>query len=383
MGTSAQLNSRSSRQPEILLVEDEQIVALDLQDRLTRLGYKVAEIAASGEEALRSMEERLPDLIVMDIVLAGRMSGTETAKIVRERFDVPVVYLTAYSDPATLEDIKETEGQGFLTKPFQPQDLDAVLQLALSRHGKEQHRRSVERTAWEEICERSKQELEQFTYAAGHDLQEPLRTTTFFIELLARGAATKLDKEERELLCQAQAGLSRMSTLLHDLVTYAQVGLSEGAPLPNTPADAILAGALANLRAAIADTDAKVVCNPLPVVRADPSQLLQVFQNLVGNAIKYRKLHRTPEIHVSAEKRPGEIVFSVKDNGIGFDPAQSKNIFAPFKRLHSQSAYPGTGIGLAICKKIVEAHGGKIWAEATPSLGATFSFTLPDPLIRR
>ncbi len=306
--------------PEILLVEDEQIVALELRERLTRLGYQVTGLAASGEAALHSIEARRPDLVLMDIVLAGKMTGTETATIVRRRFDIPVVYLTAYSDPATLEQVKDTEGQGYLTKPFQPHELHAVIQLALSRHQKDQSRRETERRAWAETSHKSQEQLDQFTYSAGHDLQEPLRTSRAFLDLLARRANSKLDESERKLLQEAQGGLARMNTLLQDLVAYAQAGFLEGASLPETPANTALAEALHNLHEAIADSKATVVQDDLPTVRADPPQLVQVFQNLLGNAIKYREAGHAPHIRVSAEKRGGEVVFSVKDDGIGFEP---------------------------------------------------------------
>lgn len=378
MSAPSALDPAGELHPEILLVEDEQIVALELRKRLTRLGYQVTEVAVSGEAALHSVEERRPDLVLMDIVLAGRMTGTQAAAIIREHFDIPVVYLTAFSDPGTLEQIKDTEGQGFLTKPFQPHELHAVIQLALSRHRKERSRREIERSAWEETSHKSQEQLDQFTRSAGHDLQQPLRTARAFLELLARRANLKLDEDERKLLREAQGGLAGMSTLLQDLVVYAQAGHSEGAPLPSMDANTALAEALGNLQEAVAESKARVVHNDLPTVRADPRQLLQVFQNLLGNAIKYRRPEHTPVIHVSAEKFGGEVVFSVKDNGIGFEPQYAESIFEPFKRLHGQSAYPGTGIGLAICRKIIDAHGGKIWANGTPGRGAVFFFTLPD-----
>jgi two-component system sensor histidine kinase/response regulator len=378
MPLHAPLNALGARQPEILVVEDEQIVALELQNRLTKMGYQVTELAATGERALQSIEEHRPDLVLMDIVLAGKMTGTQTAQRVHEQFDIPVVYLTAYSDPATIEQVKETGGHGFLTKPLQPQELHAVIQLALARHDKEQHRRDTERSAWQEICDESQTQLQQFTTAAGHDLQEPLRTATCFIDLLARRARPKLDGEELELLGQARAGLSRMNTLLQDLLAYARAGLPEGAPLPSTPAKAALGWAISNLQGAMAESGATITHDVLPAVQAEPSQLAQVFQNLLSNAIKYRRSTCPPRIHVGFESRGGESLFWVKDNGIGFDPQDAERIFTPFQRLHSQQEYAGTGIGLAICKKIIEAHGGRIWAESGQGQGATFLFTLPD-----
>jgi len=180
------------------------------------------------------------------------------------------------------------------------------------------------------------------------------------------------------MLGQAQAGLSRMNTLLEDLVGYAQAGLSPGAAVPLTPSGAALRWAIENLRAAVADSAAKITHGELPTVPADPSQLAQVFQNLLANAIKYRTPENAPVIHVGAARLDGEWLFSVADNGIGFDPEYANYIFAPFRRLHSHQEYPGTGVGLAICKKIIDAHGGRIWAQSSPGHGATFLFTLPD-----
>jgi len=163
--------------------------------------------------------------------------------------------------------------------------------------------------------------------------------------------------------------------LLEDLLAYAQAGLSEGAPIPSTPAEAALKSAVENLRGAIAESGAVITHDSLPVVRADPSQLARVFQNLLANGIKYRG-GKPPLIHVGLARRENEWVFSVSDNGIGFDPQYAERIFAPFKRLHTRQDYAGTGVGLAICRKIIEAHGGRIWAESVPGHGSMFSFTV-------
>ena len=236
--------------------------------------------------------------------------------------------------------------------------------------------REAERKSWQDLCQHAERQLEQFTYAAGHDLKEPLRTALSFIELLARRVEPRLASEERELITRAQAGLTRMNVLLDDLLAYAQAGLSQGAAIPETPAEAALKWAMENLRTAIVESGARITHENLPVVRADPSQLARVFQNLLANGIKYRG-SEAPQIHVAVAAQENEWVFRVSDNGIGFDPKHAERIFSPFKRLHSQTEYAGTGIGLAICRKIVEAHGGRIWAESMPERGSVFSFTLP------
>jgi len=207
------------RPPEILVVEDEAIVALELQRTLKRLGYRAERSAATAEEALLLIEKHDPDLVLMDIVLAGGMKGTEAAKLVNARFHVPVLYVTAHSDPATLEEIKATDEHGLLTKPFQPKQLHAAIELALARYRKDRERSAARQRALEQDAQ---EHVQQFTYAAGHDLQEPLRTAVSFMELLAKRAGSKLNEDERHLLNEARAGLARMGTLLQDLLAYAR-----------------------------------------------------------------------------------------------------------------------------------------------------------------
>jgi two-component system, sensor histidine kinase and response regulator len=371
-------NTKTDVNGELLIVEDEAVTGLYLREHLDRLGYHVIDVVASGEQALHILDQQRADLVLMDIMLAGELSGTQTAKIIDERFQIPIIYLTAYNDDATLKAIETAGGgYGFLTKPIREKDLHPVIGLAISRHKNEVQQRESERSTWEELCRHAQGQLEQFTYAAGHDLKEPLRTARTFIDLLASRSWSRLDSKEQELLTHAQAGLTRMNTLLDDLLGFAQAGLRHGAPVPETPADAALKWALADLRRAIAESDANITYEALPVVRADPSQLAQVFQNLLANAIKYRRSDRAPRIHVAVSDHHSEWLFSIRDNGVGFDSQHAERIFAPFQRLHSQREYPGTGIGLAICSKIVQAHGGRMWAESKPRHGSVFFFTLP------
>jgi len=164
---------------ELLIVEDEGLTALHLRSHLEKLGYTITGVAGSGERALSVLEHHRPDLVLMDITLAGDLSGTETAKIIDEQFRIPVVYLTAHNDDATLEEIRAAGGYGFLSKPVREQDLHPVIELARSRHEKELQEREADRNAWRELCDRAQGQLEEFTYAAGHDLNEPLRTCVF------------------------------------------------------------------------------------------------------------------------------------------------------------------------------------------------------------
>ncbi len=238
-----------------------------------------------------------------------------------------------------------------------------------------EHSRVVERLN-ETLAElaRSHAELEQFAYVASHDLQEPLRMISSYTQLLARRYQGRLDADADEFIAYAVDGANRMQRLINDLLTFARVG-KRG---KFEPADcaAALWQAINNLKAAIDASGADVTHDPLPTLMADRSQMVRLFQNLVGNSIKFHG-EEPPRIHISAEQKGQEWIFSVSDHGIGIDPQYAERIFAVFHRLHTREEYPGTGIGLAVCKKIVEHHGGRIWVESELGKGSTFRFTIP------
>ncbi len=238
------------------------------------------------------------------------------------------------------------------------------------------HLRDItERKRSEENLRASNQELEQFAYIASHDLQEPLRTVTSYLGLLKKRYGGSLDAKADDFMQVAMDGADRMHHLIQDLLALSRVERSDQPVEPISSEDA-LAAALVLIQPAIAESLARISHAPLPMVRIDRTHLTQLLQNLIGNALKFRGT-AAPEIVISASRSGAWWNFAVKDNGIGIDPGQSARIFEVFQRLHSREEYPGTGIGLAICKKIVERNGGRIWVESTPGDGATFLFTLP------
>jgi len=236
------------------------------------------------------------------------------------------------------------------------------------------HAEAALHAAHEEL-KRSNAELEQFAYVASHDLQEPLRMVSSYTQLIQRRYGDKLDGDAKEFMHYVVDGAARMKQLIEDLLAYSRVG-TKGKEFRDIELEAALKRAVTNLRAAIEEAGAAVTWDPLPRVRGDDGQLAQLFQNLIGNALKFRGAG-VPRVHVSAAEQEQEWEISVRDNGIGIEPQYFERIFMVFQRLHTKGEYPGTGIGLAICKKVVERHGGAIWVTSQPGAGSEFHFTLP------
>ncbi len=344
--------------PDAMVVVNQagEIVLLNLQtekqfgyQRDELLGQKVKAIIPEGfaerllADGSRSAEEALAQHIGTGIELYGRR---------KDGSDFPIEIM--------LSPLKSAEG---------------VLVTAAIRDISV--RKTAEANLLQKVVElnRSNEELGQFAYMASHDLQEPLRMVSSYTELLSRRYKGKLDAEADEFIAFAVDGANRMQRLIRDLLVYSRVGTAEMDVL-DISSEAALEQALINLRVAIQESGALVTHGPLPKVMADEIQLIQLFQNLIGNAIKYQS-HGVPRAHISAIKDGVKRwVFSVRDNGLGIDSQYFERIFGMFQRLHKREDFAGTGVGLAICKKIVERHGGDIWVESQLGTGSTFHFAL-------
>jgi PAS domain S-box-containing protein len=346
--------------PDAMVVVNQagEIVLLNLQaekrfgyHRDELVGQKVKNIIPEGfaerliADGTRTAAEALAQQIGTGIELYGRR---------KDRSDFPIeIMLSPLESP-----------EGIL--------VTAAIRNITERKRSEQH--LVETVA---ELNRSNDELEQFAYVASHDLQEPLRMVASYTQLLAERYKGRLDSDADEFIAYAVDGSNRMQVLIQDLLAYSRAG-TNGKTLHKISSDHALKEALTNLRATIQESGAVVTHDLLPIITTDGTQLAQIFQNLVGNAVKYHGA-AAPRVHVSAAKNGGnEWIFSVRDNGLGIDPQYFDRIFVLFQRLHGQTEFKGTGIGLAICKKMLERLGGRIWVESEPEKGSTFRFALPE-----
>lgn len=232
--------------------------------------------------------------------------------------------------------------------------------------------------------QRSNRELEQFAYVASHDLQEPLRKVASFCQMLENRYSDQLDERARQYIAYAVDGAKRMQGLINDLLAFSRVG-QPGAHFRPVDLNEVAGEAVSELEAAVEDSEATITVDRLPVVTGDRTLLIQLFANLMGNSIKFRRVDAAPAIRITAKQNGGEWEFACQDNGIGIEPAYRERVFVIFQRLHPRDAYPGTGIGLALCRKIVDFHGGKIWVEEGPAgtAGTTIKWTLPTTTSRQ
>ena len=354
-----------------LVLEDERA---DVELALRSLRQAELEVTADVAQTAKAFSELVRknsyDVVLADYKLPG-WNGMESIEILRqEGLDVPVILVSgALGELTAVECIKQGAADYVL------KDHLARLPGSIRRAMRETKLRQDHRQSQNDLA-RSNRDLEQLAYVASHDLQEPLRMVATYTQLLAERYRGKLDSDADKYIHYAVDGALRMQKLVQDLLAFSRVG-RQGGSVESTDCNIVLQTALGNLEAARQERGAIVECAQLPVLVADSFQLVQVFQNLIGNAIKFRG-SEPPLIRVSAELIGKEWVFSVADNGIGIAPEHADSVFVVFRRLHTRAEYPGNGIGLSICKKIIEQHGGRIWVESAVGHGSTFRFALPS-----
>jgi len=363
---------------QVLLVEDNAADAELMLRELRREGFDLSStVVQTPDEFRRLVKQEMPDIILADYNL-GQWRGIEALEILRaDGLDIPVIIVTgALGDVSAVQCIKQGATDYVLKDGLArlPEAIRGALRAKRERGLRHQAEADLSRKA-EELA-RSNADLEQFAYIASHDLQEPLRMVTAYTQLLAERYRGKLDDTADKFIGYASEGALRMQVLIQDLLAFSRVGRNESTAV-TVDCNAVMTELLLTLASAIQESGTVVTYAELPAVWADRTQVAQLFQNLIANAIKFRGTD-SPVVSVRAEKSDQQWQFSVSDNGIGIAPEYADNIFVVFQRLHARTEYPGNGIGLAICKKIVEHHGGKIWVESRTGSGSTFKFTMPS-----
>lgn len=365
----------------VLVVDDDELNRDILVRNLERLGHRVLQ-ASNGKQALDLLEREEIDVVLLDLLMP-EMDGVEVLETMRcadQTCHLPVLMLSASDELEQVAVSIEAGAEDYLLKPFEPVLLRARINAALERKRLRDLERS--KTAELERAERelrlSNDELQRFVYAASHDLKEPLRTVTAFAQLFNRKYGTGLETDATELLDIIIAATKRMADLINDLLAYSDISMSAWTPGP-VATEEILAETLALLQQAIDESNAVITHDTLPIVTADASQLTRLFQNLISNAIKYRRPGEQPRIHISADLHNRRWIFSVRDNGLGVPTEHRETIFQVFRRLHGREI-PGTGVGLAICQRVVERLGGHIWVDADLDGGSIFRFDMPTEL---
>jgi signal transduction histidine kinase len=380
-GSGTKLGTQVSAAPGVklraLLVEDNALDAALVVRALNKDGFDVAADVVQDEAAFtKALRAHPPEVVLADYNLPS-WKGMEALRVIRgEGLDIPMILVSgALGDVTAVECIRQGATDYVLKDGLAR--LPEVIRRALREKRERGLRHQVEEDLAKKVDElaRSNADLEQFAYVASHDLQEPLRMVSAYTQLLGERYKGKLDENADKFIGYACEGALRMQVLIQDLLAFSRVGRA-GAVNASVDCNAVMQEVLQTLATAIQESGAGVTHGELPTVWADRTQIAQVFQNLIGNAIKFRG-KEPPVVSVQAEKADQHWLFTVSDNGIGIAPEYAESIFVVFQRLHARTEYPGNGIGLAICKKIIERCGGKIWVGPGTGSGTTFKFTLP------
>lgn len=368
----------------ILIVDDVSTNLQVLTSHLESGGY-VTLVARGGQEAIERAEFARPDLILLDVVMPG-MDGFETCRRLKQSAttrDIPVIFMTALTAIDDKVNGFRAGAVDYVTKPLNAEEVLARVDTHLTLFALRQQLAAQNGQLRQEIrtrehaqaaLQRSNAELEQLAYVASHDMQEPLRMIASYLQLVADRYGDRLDADGHEFIGYAVDGAKRMQALISDMLAFSRV-TTKARPFDSVDCAKVVATAKLHLQIAIKESGAVITESRLPTVLGDATQLVQLLQNLIGNAIKFRG-EAALRVHVSAEATDDAWILSVSDNGMGIAPEYFERIFVLFQRLHGRRDYPGTGIGLALCKRIVERHGGRIWVESHPGQGSVFKFNL-------
>jgi signal transduction histidine kinase len=370
-------STASQAQLRVLLAEDNladrELILRELRKSKFEI---VSEVVHTIEEFRQQVKAYRPDVVLVGYNLQ-QWNSVEALEILQaEGLDIPLIVVSGTLGAATVVECVKQDTADYVWKDSLAPLTEALRGALKKKKTREELKRAQEALAGKiEELAHSNAALEQFAYAASHDLQEPLRMVSAYTQLLAERYRGKLDDQADQYIHYAVDGAVRMQSLVHDLLTFSRVG-RQGNAVTSADCNEIMKRVMENLRPAIAESSSVVTHEPLPSLMANQSQLQQVLERLIANAIKFRG-PQSPIIHVAAEKRATEWVFSVADNGIGISPEHAENVFIIFKRLHTRAEYPGNGVGLAICRRIVEGFGGKIQALPLEGGGTIFKFSLP------
>ncbi len=361
----------------VLHVEDSELDAELVAEALRKGGFLISvDVVQDEAEFERQLRLHPPDVVIADNNLP-QWQGMEALEVLRrEGLDIPLIIVSgALGDVAAVDCIKRG-ATDYVLKDGLARLPETVRRAMEEKRVRRLRQQAEEDLAWKvEEPARSNADLEQFAHVASHDLQEPLRMVASYTQLLSERYRGRLDADADKFIGYACEGAVRMKSLIQDLLTFSKVGRDD-VTCSRIACDEAINEALLNLRPAIEESGAVITCGTLPDVWADRWQLARVFQNLIGNAIKFRG-KESPAISVQAEKSGALCTFSVCDNGIGVAPEYAEKVFVVFHRLHARTEYAGNGIGLAICRKIIEHYGGKIWLETPAGSGSVFKFILP------
>lgn len=377
----------SDRLIKVLLVEDDEDDYVLIRDLLSEVREQQFHLdwVTTFEAALQTIEQQPHDVYLVDYRL-GERNGLELLKLIDRQYSVPVIILSGQGDreldiaalrSGAADYLDKTYLRSSLLEHFIRASIERNRALIALQTSEQNYRVLFEReTQLRQELSRSNAELQEFAYVASHDLQEPLRAISGYVKLLQTEYVSELDETAHEYIDWAIDGTRRMRSLVEDLLAYSRVGTQEQT-LAEVDCQQVVREVISNLQTSIVESDAEIIDRDLPCLMADRTQLVQLFQNLLANAVKFRRQDTAPKIIIQAKLTTDNYwLFSVEDNGIGISPKYFDRIFKIFKRLHTNREFTGTGVGLALCRKIVQRHGGKIWLESQLGQGSTFFFTM-------